>query len=75
MYDLIDRYHYRRWQVGYLIYLTIDWWPIFDFIASISSIFNGFIIIYIALFKNVSFFMFALVMSVAYNYFSAIKNL
>ena len=55
-----------------MIYSAIDYWPVFDTIASLSHVFNGFIIIYVALFKNVSFFMFIYVMSVAFYYILAI---
>jgi len=61
--------------MNYLIFKAIDWWPYIDILASISHIFNGFIIINVALYKNVSFIMFLYVVSVALYYFLAIRKL
>lgn len=57
------------------MYEIIDWWPLMDYIASLSHIFNGFLIIYIALYYNVSFFMFVYVSSVAQYYIKSISKI
>lgn len=44
-----------------------------DFIASLSHIFNGFIIMYIALYYNVSLFMFIYLASLTHFYIGAIN--
>ena len=74
-YDLIDRYNYRRYQTFFMVYKLAEWWNVFDRIASFSHIFNGFIIIYIALYKNVSFFMVIYVVSVTTYYMRATYKL
>jgi hypothetical protein len=46
-----------------------------DYIASLSHIFNGFLIMYIALYYNVSLFMFLYVASLGQYYIKAISKI
>jgi hypothetical protein len=46
-----------------------------DYIASLSHIFNGFLIMYIALYYNVSLFMFLYVASLGQYYIKAIHKI
>jgi hypothetical protein len=58
-----------------MVYEFLDWWPVMDYIASLSHIFNGFLIMYIALYYNVSLFMFLYVASLGQYYIKAISKI
>ena len=55
--DLMDMYESIRYTTPYVVYQWIDYWPLFDIMASYGHIFNNMIIVLIAINYNVSFFM------------------
>ena len=55
--DLMDVYENIRYTTPFVVYQWIDYWPLFDIMASYGHIFNNMIIVLIAINYNVSFFM------------------
>jgi hypothetical protein len=47
-----------RFTTEFVMYKRIKYWPIFDFFASYGHFFNNFVIVYIGIYYNVSFYMF-----------------
>lgn len=56
-FDMIDIYENVRFTTPFLVYKSMKYWPIFDFLASYGHILNNFVIVWIGIYYNVSFFM------------------
>lgn len=55
--DLIEFYENTRFTGPFMIYRSMKWWPIIDFIATYGHLFNNLTIIYCSINYSVSFFM------------------
>jgi hypothetical protein len=53
----------------------INWWPTFDILATYGHIFNNLVIIYIAIYCNISLFMCLNIFCVCLNYARCTLNL
>lgn len=73
--DLRDFYEHRRYFTPFIIYKWMDWWPLFDFLATYGHFLNGFIIVYLAINFTVSVFMLLNLISVCILYMVATYSL
>lgn len=57
-----------RFTKAYITYKNIEWWPLFDTLASYGHFVNNLVIVYISVYLNVSIFMCINVFCVCINY-------
>ena len=56
-FDLLDRFEYRRYDTAFIVYQKMAWWPMADTIAIYGGVVGNMIIVYLAIYYNVSFLM------------------
>ena len=74
-YDLIERYEFRRYQTPFMVFKLMDWWPIFDIIATYGHFINSFIIMFIGIYFSISIYMCFNISSVCLYYLIATVRL
>lgn len=55
--DIIQAYENIRYESFFISYQWIEWWPLFDNLASYGHLFNNLLIVYISIAWSVNFFM------------------
>lgn len=73
--DLKERYEFRLYNMPFIVYKWLHWWPVFDQIAKFGHIVISLIVVFIAINYNVSFFMFFNIACICFYYIIGIKKL
>lgn len=55
--DLIDFYERTRFTLPFMVYRAMNFWPLFDLVATYGHLLSNFIAVYVAINISVSFFM------------------
>ena len=74
-YELLDHYEHRRYSRPFMVYKMMAWWPLLDALAQYGHILHNFIIVWLAINYNVSFYMCFNLCCVCFFYTTAVYRL